>query len=189
VFRQAQCGYFKLPKLHVCVCLVHCIEHPVEKEQSAHKNVMNRQAAKSREFGNSLCPYYARQGTCFRGGECWFSHDIARFAGTSFAESAPPCESWRKTGECSKGAACWYNHNQQLRNGGQPLPALPSASPRHSSSSSNSGMNSAARNVDDPPSLTEHSSEEMVAFLEQHASRTEVCARINDLSLHCCLAC
>jgi Zinc finger C-x8-C-x5-C-x3-H type (and similar) len=159
-----------VPVLRCC-----CIEQPIERAKSTHE-AMNRHAARSLEFSDTLCPYYARQGTCRHGGECWFSHDIARFVGASFAESAPPCESWRKTGECSKGAACWYNHNQQLRNGGAPLPPATPAHLHHSSGASSSKLNSAARGVDDPPSLTEHSSEEMIAFLEQHVSRTEVCA-------------
>jgi hypothetical protein len=122
---------------------------------------------------NKLCPDFGRLGICKRADRCWYSHDVARFAGISFAESAPSCESWRKTGECSTIATCWFAHHPHVR-GGQLWPPPSCVQPQHSSSSNS--MNSTARSINDPPSLGEHSSKEMIAFLEQHISRTGVLA-------------
>jgi Zinc finger C-x8-C-x5-C-x3-H type (and similar) len=125
---------------------------------------------------SKLCPYFARLGTCRKGNHCWYSHDIASFAGLSYAEAAPSCESWRKTGECSKIATCWFAHDTHVR-GARMRSLPPYAPPQHSSSSSgSSSLNCLARSVDEPPSLGEHSSREMITFLEQHISRPEVCA-------------
>jgi Zinc finger C-x8-C-x5-C-x3-H type (and similar) len=104
---------------------------------------------------------------------------MERFAGVSFADSAPPCESWRKTGACSKGTACWFAHVQQRHEASSPLPIA-----QHQHSNSSSSMNSTARSVDDSPYLGEHSSTEMIAFLEQHISRTEVCPHLSITILH-----
>jgi Zinc finger C-x8-C-x5-C-x3-H type (and similar) len=134
---------------------------------------------------SKLCPYFARLGTCKKGHSCWYSHDVASFAGLSFAEAAPSCESWRKTGECSRIATCWFAHIPHVRGGHmQSLP--PYVQPQYSSSStSNSGMNSAARSVRDPPNLGELSSREMIAFLERHISRLEVrCVCVYYVSLN-----
>jgi Zinc finger C-x8-C-x5-C-x3-H type (and similar) len=118
-----------------------------------------------------LCPYIARRLLCPRQTHCWYSHDLQRFEGVPYAESAPPCESWRKTGQCARGPACWYSHASQ-RHAQQP--SRPALRTTLSDSSSGSSSTSIAVRALDPPELEEHSSQELLAFLRHYSDKAEV---------------